>query len=250
MFERLGRAKPARRRVSLEADRNRHHDRSLVGRTVVRFLSSSGRLRRARQISTSLPPRCPRISTMFSLRSMFTRSWELYSSDGIGRGEAEASYRRAIDLAGTLIERVEQPDASDDRPGRRARGARISGARPRPARRSGDAAGGAVADLRSLKGSRNVGPLLSERFESLAQGFRKLGERDRAETVAGWARAVGRRPPRRPSDGLGPPSARPARGGAHCKRRAWPGGRQKARPSVAGRRPRVPPCRVIGIFGV
>ena len=43
----------------------------------------------------------------------------------------------------------------------------------------------------SLQGSRHVSPLLAERFASLAEGFRKLGDIERAETVAGWARPAG-----------------------------------------------------------
>jgi serine/threonine protein kinase len=119
--------------------------------------------------------------------------------------EAEAAYRFAIERAGWLMQHSDAPTrATIDRADVREALALLALERGR----SNEAASlleGAVADLRSLQGARNVGPLLSERFETLADGFRKLGEPERAETVAGWSRAVGRRPPRRPPGGFDDP---------------------------------------------
>jgi hypothetical protein len=47
--------------------------------------------------------------------------------------------------------------------------------------------------------------MLTERFASLAEGFRKLGDLERAETVADWARPAGGRQPRKASNGIGEP---------------------------------------------
>jgi serine/threonine protein kinase len=119
--------------------------------------------------------------------------------------QAESSYRFAIERAGWLMQHSSTPTrATIDRADVREALALLALERGR----SDEAASlldGAVADLRSLQGSRNVGPLLSERYETLADGFRKLGESERAETVAGWSRAVGRRPPRRPPGGFDDP---------------------------------------------
>ncbi len=60
-----------------------------------------------------------------------------------------------------------------------------------------------MEDLRSLQGSPRVGWMLGERFTSLAEGFRKLGDLERAEEVAGWAGATGGRLPRKAADGSG-----------------------------------------------
>ena len=43
---------------------------------------------------------------------------------------------------------------------------------------------------------------MGERFASLAEGFRKLGDVERAESVAGWARPPSGHPPRRPPGGV------------------------------------------------
>jgi eukaryotic-like serine/threonine-protein kinase len=116
--------------------------------------------------------------------------------------EAESSYRRAIEFAGSLMERSKSPArATIDRADVREALALLALEQGRrdEARNLLD---GAVEDLRSLQGSRNVWPLLAERFQSLADGYRKLGEAGRAETVAGWARAVGGKPPRKPPGGF------------------------------------------------
>jgi tetratricopeptide (TPR) repeat protein len=115
--------------------------------------------------------------------------------------EAESSYRRAIEFAGSLMKRSKSPArATIDRADVREALALLVLETGHP-----DEAlsllEGAVEDLRSLQGSRDLWPLLSERFDTLADGFRKLGKAERAETVAGWARAVGKRPPRKPSGG-------------------------------------------------
>ena len=109
-------------------------------------------------------------------------------------GDAESSYRRAIEFAGSLMERSKSPArATIDRADvREALALLVLGTGQRDEALS--LLEGAVDDLRSLQGSRNVGPLLSERFETLADGFRKLGEAGRAETVAGWARRWGAAP--------------------------------------------------------
>jgi eukaryotic-like serine/threonine-protein kinase len=122
----------------------------------------------------------------------------------LGRpGDAEAAYRRAIDFAGALKGRTSSPArATIDRADVRVALALLvldEGNR--------DAARGlleeAVGDLRSLDGSPRVRPMLSERFRSLAEGFRKLGDLERAKTVAGWAGPTGGGPPRGPSGGSG-----------------------------------------------
>ena len=108
--------------------------------------------------------------------------------------EAESSYRRAIDFAGDLMKRSPTPvRATIDRADVREALARLNleGGQRDQARRLLEAA---VADLRSLEGSRHLSPLLSERYESLAEDFGKLGETERAETIAGWARPPGPRP--------------------------------------------------------
>ena len=109
-------------------------------------------------------------------------------------GDAESAYRRAIEFAGSLMERSSSPArATIDRADVREALALLvleSG-------RSDVARGlleGAVGDLRSLQGSRNVWPMLSERFASLAEGFRKLGDleerkRSRAGGRGGWTAA-------------------------------------------------------------
>jgi eukaryotic-like serine/threonine-protein kinase len=118
-------------------------------------------------------------------------------------GDAEAAYRRAIEFAGSLMERSSSPTrATIDRADVREALALLvleSGERD-SARRLLE---GAVGDLRMLQGSRRIWPMLAERFASLAEGFRKLGDLDRAETVASWARPGGGRAPRKASAGIG-----------------------------------------------
>jgi predicted Ser/Thr protein kinase/tetratricopeptide (TPR) repeat protein len=109
-------------------------------------------------------------------------------------GEAESSYRRAIEFAGDLMKRSPTPvRATIDRADVREALASlvlVGGARDQARTLLAEA----VADLRSLEGTRHISPLLSERYESLAEDFRKLGETEQAETIAGWARARGARP--------------------------------------------------------
>ena len=76
----------------------------------------------------------------------------------------------------------------------------------------------AVGDLRSLQESWHAGPMLGERFASLAEGFEKLGDNDRATAVAAWARPAAGRPPRKPSVGPGEPKDVPG------QRSEWPEG--------------------------
>jgi eukaryotic-like serine/threonine-protein kinase len=111
-------------------------------------------------------------------------------------GEAEAAYRKAIEFAGSLMKRSTTPArATIDRADVREALAILvlEGGRRDLA---SELLEGAVGDLRALHGSRQLSPLLSERFASLAEGFRKLGDPERADTVAGWARPVSGRPPR------------------------------------------------------
>ena len=113
--------------------------------------------------------------------------------------DAETGYRRAIDLAGSLIERSPSPArATIDRADVREALARLvlEGGDREQARTLLE---GAVADLHSLDGTRRLSPLLAERFESLAQGFEALGESERAEVVAGWAHPARVRPPSKQS---------------------------------------------------
>jgi tRNA A-37 threonylcarbamoyl transferase component Bud32/tetratricopeptide (TPR) repeat protein len=117
-------------------------------------------------------------------------------------GDAESAYRRAIEFAGSLMERSSSParatiDRADVREALALLGLECG--------RSDVARGlleGAIGDLRSLQGSRNVWPMLTERFASLAEGFRKLGDFERAEMVAGWARTGGGRAARKASNGI------------------------------------------------
>ncbi len=108
-------------------------------------------------------------------------------------GEAELAYRRAIDFAGSLMERSSSPArATIDRADVREalalllleRGERTTAAVQLE---------GAVSDLRLLQGSWHIWPMLSERFASLAEGFRKLGDMERAEAVEALARPEGGR---------------------------------------------------------
>jgi eukaryotic-like serine/threonine-protein kinase len=119
-------------------------------------------------------------------------------------GDADSAYRRAIDFAGSLMERSSNPvRATIDRADvREALALLVLEAGGRGTAR--ELLEGAVGDLRSLQGSRRIWPMmLAERFASLAQGFRKLGDLDRAETVAGWASPGNGRPTRKPSGGSG-----------------------------------------------
>jgi eukaryotic-like serine/threonine-protein kinase len=108
-------------------------------------------------------------------------------------GEAELAYRRAIEFAGSLTERSSSPArATIDRADVREalalllleRGERTTAAVQLD---------GAVGDLRLLQGSRHIWPMLFERFASLAEGFRKLGDMERARAVEALARPEGGR---------------------------------------------------------
>jgi tetratricopeptide (TPR) repeat protein len=117
--------------------------------------------------------------------------------------DAEAAYRRAIDFAGTLMGCASNPArATIDRADVREALALLV-----LERGDHDAARGllegAVGDLRSLHGTLGLRPMLAERFASLAEGFRKLGDLERAETVSSWAGTTGERGARRPSGGGG-----------------------------------------------
>jgi eukaryotic-like serine/threonine-protein kinase len=157
------------------------------------------RLRRAREIVDQLASEMP--ENLDHVQSQI----HVYAKVGavIQRldrpGEAESFYRRAIEFAASLMKRLKSPArATIDRADVREALALLvleRGQRDEAL----NLMEGAVDDLRSLQGSRNVWPLLSERFETLADRFRKLGEAGRAETVAGLVRAVGGRPPRKPS---------------------------------------------------
>jgi eukaryotic-like serine/threonine-protein kinase len=117
--------------------------------------------------------------------------------------EADDAYRRAIDFAGTLMGRASNPArATIDRADVREALALLvlEGGDQESARGLLE---GAVGDLRSLEGSPQIRPLLVERFASLGEGFRKLGDLERAETVSSWAGPLGGRPPRKPSGGPG-----------------------------------------------
>ncbi len=128
-------------------------------------------------------------------------------------GDAENAYRRAIEFAGFLMERSGSPTrATIDRADvREALGLMVLEGGQRDVARG--LLEGAVGDLRSLQGNRRVWPMLSERFTSLADGFRKLGDNERAEVVAGWSRPVGARPVRK--------SAGERRDGAWAERVRW-----------------------------
>jgi len=116
--------------------------------------------------------------------------------------DAEACYRRAIDLAGTLIER--SPGSfrpTVDRADVREALAYLQQERGL----SGEARAlleAAVSDLRSLPAS-GMSPLLADRFESLAEAFRNFGDTSRSEEIARLATGRGPRPAR-PKPG-GPP---------------------------------------------
>jgi serine/threonine protein kinase len=116
--------------------------------------------------------------------------------------DAESSYRRAIEFAGSLMERSKNPvRATIDRADvREALALLVLERGQQDEARS--LLEGAVGDLQSLQIARNVSPLVSERFESIADGFRRLGDAERAEMLLGWARAAGGRPTRKGSGGL------------------------------------------------
>jgi eukaryotic-like serine/threonine-protein kinase len=109
--------------------------------------------------------------------------------------EADVCYRRAIDLAGTLIERSPGSfRARLDRADVRAALAYL-----RQERGSADLARGlfeaALSDLQSLP-ARGAPPPMADRFESLAEGFRRLGDMQRSEEIARLANSRGPRPGR------------------------------------------------------
>jgi eukaryotic-like serine/threonine-protein kinase len=115
------------------------------------------------------------------------------------RGDAESCYLRAIEFAGDLMKRSTSPArATIDRADVREALARLvlDGGQRDQARLLLE---GAVADLRSLEGARRMSPLLAERFESLAEDFGKLGETERAKTIANWTRPTRARPSGEPS---------------------------------------------------
>ena len=171
------------------------------------------RLRRAREIIDQLAAAMPqKLDYLQSQIHVYAKLGAVMQR--LDRPESALTcYRQAIEFAGSLMERASNPTrATIDRADvREALALLVLDRGQRDLALS--LLEGAVGDLRSLQGSRNVGPLLSERFDSLALGFRKLGEPDRAETVAGWARAAERRPPRKQSGGQGDPknSPRPKR---------------------------------------
>ena len=113
--------------------------------------------------------------------------------------DAESAYRRAIDFAGTLMEHSSSPArATIDRADVREALALLVLERGERDTARG-LLEGAVGDLRLLQGSRHIWPMLAERFASLARGFRKLGDAERAQTVESWVRPEGGRPARKPS---------------------------------------------------
>ncbi len=131
----------------------------------------------------------------------------------LGRSDdAEAAYRRAIDFAGTLMGRASNPArATIDRADvREALALLVLELGNHDAARG--LLEGAVGDLRSLEGSPQIRPLLAERFASLGEGFRKLGDLERAETVSSWAGTTGGRRESRRGD-LAGGGMSPSRGG-------------------------------------
>jgi tetratricopeptide (TPR) repeat protein len=167
------------------------------------LLPLEGRLRRARELVDQLAGANPQ--DLDHLQSQI----HVYAKLGAVMqrlerpGDAESAYRQAIDFAGSLMERSSSPTrATIDRADVREALALLVLERGERDRARG-LLEGAVSDLRMLQGSRHIWPMLAERFASLAEGFRKLGHLDRAETVAGWARPSGGRLPRKPSAGSG-----------------------------------------------
>jgi predicted Ser/Thr protein kinase/tetratricopeptide (TPR) repeat protein len=151
-----------------------------------------GQLRRARALIDQLAGEAPQnvdyiqaqVHVHAKLGTVFERRNQLALAD--------ASYRRAIELAGTLIERI--PKSMRARVDR----ADVSEALAclQEQRGLADQARvlleAAVSDLESLHGH-GPAPPIADRFESLAEAFRSLGDTRRADEVARLA--SGPRPP-------------------------------------------------------
>jgi tetratricopeptide (TPR) repeat protein len=126
-------------------------------------------------------------------------------------GDAEARYRKAIALGGSLIERSPRPArARFDRADVEEILARLQLERGQrdEARSLLDAA---AADLQFLVTGIQRALPLEDRFESLAEVYRQLGETERAEDMGRWAQkaAVRHSQPGREPPGPGPPAPQP-----------------------------------------
>jgi serine/threonine protein kinase len=160
-----------------------------------------GELRRARtwidQLVSDVPQNLDYIQSQIHVHAKLGTVFERR-----GRiDEAEACYRRAIDLAGTLIERSPAPlRARVDRADVREALAYIQLERgfKDEARALLEAA---VSELRSLRMPGLPRPL-ADRFQSLAEAFRSLGDNGRADEVAKLADRPG---PKRPHEFRGGP---------------------------------------------
>ena len=200
MFEELVARYPDDPEYRFKLVRDLRHGRPLVGRPGLARTAGAAAPAGPGRSSTGSPPGRPTTST--TLQAQVHVHAKLGTAlQRLGRAdEAEACYRRAIDLEGTLIER----SARNDRPrldrattrealallelerGRRRRGADAARRRPPPT-------------CEVARPRRADAPAPRHRFESLAEVYRRLGEPERAEEMDRWAEDVnGRAPAPRP----------------------------------------------------
>ena len=108
MFEELVAQIPERGRVPFEDRRNRDHDRSLVGRSAS-LLPLGRRLRRARELVDQLAAGNPQyLEYVQSQIHVYAKLGAVMQR--LDRpGDAESAYRRAIEFAGSLMERSSSP---------------------------------------------------------------------------------------------------------------------------------------------
>jgi tetratricopeptide (TPR) repeat protein len=156
------------------------------------------RLARARDLIDRLAAESPanpeivrtRIRVYMKLGSVLKR---------LGRtDDAEAWYRRVVDLTGASIDRpVEPEDRRLDRATAREALALLDLGRGRPgeARTLLDAA---AADLKTIAEGERMPPPLAGRFATLAEAFEQLGDPERAGEMARWADEIGERQPHVP----------------------------------------------------
>ena len=151
-----------------------------------------GQLRELAHSSTSLPARLPRTSTTFRLKCMSMPSSARCSSSDNQLALADASYRRA-DRPRRHAHRAHSGNRC--RPGGPGRCERGPGVSARTAR-SGRPGAGSARSCRLGPGIATwtrPGSPIADRFESLAEAFRSLGDTRRADEVARLASGPGRR---------------------------------------------------------
>jgi tetratricopeptide (TPR) repeat protein/tRNA A-37 threonylcarbamoyl transferase component Bud32 len=157
-----------------------------------------GRLDRARMLIDQLVVESPE-NTEYALTQLHVHAKLGAASRRLGQtAEAVASYRRAIALAGDLIGRLSETGRPRlDRAITREALAllELEGGRGDAARALLD---GAAEDLRSLGANGRGGQAPPERFESLAEAYRRLGDTERAEELTRRAHGEDEGSPRGP----------------------------------------------------